>query len=160
MHLRYLSLLGCLLFSQSVFTADTPLQIFTENSYQQILNTHQNTPFVMIIWSINCPSCLAEMQLLSDTHERYPALKILMVSTDAQSAREQIQMYLEQYQLTDIENWLFKAQDSERLRQSIDTAWQGEVPRSYFFTASGTRNAVSGLLNKDDLQKLVPAIID
>lgn len=155
----FLCLLALIFFCQTSRADTAALQTFKAGSYQKILKAHQHTPFIVIIWSINCPSCLEEMQLLSEIHARNPNLNMIMLSTDTKIASEQIQMYLDQYQLTDVENWLFDEQDSKTLRRTIDQTWQGEVPRSYFYQSSGAKKGVSGLLARDEFQKLLQEII-
>lgn len=136
-----------------------PLKTLTLQTYQKLLHDYSHKPFLLIIWSIDCPSCLEEMQLLSELHERYPQLKMIMLATDPKSATEQIQMYLEQYQLHDIENFLFDEKDTERLHQLIDKSWRGEVPRSYFFKNAKNRKAVSGLIDQEMFDGLIVDVV-
>ncbi|MCX7088636.1 MAG: hypothetical protein NTV00_11355 [Methylococcales bacterium] len=136
--------------------ADTAsLKTFTHNSYQQLLKTHKNQAFALIIWSINCPICLAEMSVLSELHLRHPSLNLVMLATDDHSAAEQIRLYLEQYELTDLEQWQFITVNNNALRTEIDPNWRGEVPRSYFFDRSGRRTGITGFISLADFKTLL-----
>ncbi len=139
---------------QPMFAATPNIKSFTPDSMDEILNANQHRSLILVLWSIDCPSCLEEMQLLSDFHQQYPQKSLIMIAIDPPSAHEQIQLYLEQYELTDIENWIFAEQDPEVLRRTIDPAWRGEIPRTYFYSSTGTRKGYSGLLRKTELEKL------
>jgi len=43
------------------------LKPFTAGSYQQILENNVNQPFMLVVWSITCSSCLKDMHLGTST---------------------------------------------------------------------------------------------
>jgi hypothetical protein len=49
---------------------------------------------MLVIWSMNCPSCLKDMVLLSSIHKSKPELKIIMLAMDDESATDQIELIL------------------------------------------------------------------
>ncbi len=106
---------------------------FTSGSYQQILASNANRPFMLVIWSVNCSSCLKDMALLSSIHQSRPELKMIMLAADELSATEQIQPILEKHQLSEIENWVYAEENTQKLQFEIDSKWYGELPRTYFF---------------------------
>ncbi len=132
---------------------------FTSGSYQQILASNANQPFMLIIWSVNCSSCLKDMALLSSIHKSRPELKMVMLAADELSAAEQIQQILEKNQLSDIENWVYAEENTQKLQFAIDPKWYGELPRTYFFDKAHQRTGVSGVLSKEDYDEMFAKIL-
>lgn len=140
-----------LLFCAGVLMADpTAIKPFDSGSYQQLLTEKANQGFMLVIWSLDCPTCIKDMELLSQIHKNRPELKIVMLSTDEPSATADVQQLLEKYQLAGLENWIFASDNSQKLRYEIDPGWYGEQPRTYFFSASHQREGVSGALKLED----------
>lgn len=132
---------------------------FTSGSYQQILAANANQPFMLVVWSINCPSCLKDMELLSNIHKNRPDLKMIMLAADEPGSTEQIQQILKKHQLTDIENWAYADDNTQKLQFEIDPKWYGELPRTYFFDKAHQRTGVSGVLSKEDYDAMFAKIL-
>jgi thiol-disulfide isomerase/thioredoxin len=132
---------------------------FKSGSYQQILAANANQPFMLVIWSINCPSCLKDMELLSNIHKSRPELKMIMLAADEPSATAQIQQILEKNQLSGIENWAYADDNTEKLQFEIDPKWYGELPRTYFFDKTHQCTGVSGVLSKEDYDAMFAKIL-
>lgn len=140
-----------LLGASLIASADeSGIRPFNPGSYQQILSEKTNQGFMLVIWSLDCPTCIKDMELLSSIHKSRPELKIVMLSTDEPSAQADVQQLLEKYQLADLENWIFASDNSQKLRYEIDPSWYGEMPRTYFFSASHQREGVSGALTQEE----------
>jgi hypothetical protein len=56
------------------------LKPFDAGSYQKILENNANKPFLFIIWSITCSSCLKEMPLIGATLKNFN-LKLIQNGT-------------------------------------------------------------------------------
>jgi thiol-disulfide isomerase/thioredoxin len=154
--------LSCLLpFFLATFnaSAQAELSAFTSGSYQQILANNAKQPFMLVIWSINCPSCLKDMELLSAIHKNRPELKMIMLAADEPSATEQIQQILDKNQLSGIENWAYADENTQKLQFEIDPKWYGELPRTYFFNKAHQRTGVSGVLSKEDYDAMFAKIL-
>ncbi len=132
---------------------------FVSGSYQQILSGNANRPFMLVVWSINCSSCLKDMELLSSIHKNRPELKMIMLAADEPSATEQIQQILEKNQLAEIENWAYADDNTQKLQFEIDPKWYGELPRTYFFDKAHQRTGVSGVLSKEDYDAMFAKIL-
>ncbi|MGR9012570.1 MAG: TlpA family protein disulfide reductase [Gammaproteobacteria bacterium] len=132
---------------------------FTSGSYQQILADNADQPFMLVIWSVNCSSCLKDMALLNNIHKSRPDLKIIMLAADELSVTEQIQQILEKNQLSDIENWVYAEDNTQKLQYEIDPKWYGELPRTYFFDKAHQRTGVSGVLSKEDYETMFAKIL-
>lgn len=140
-----------LLLSAGVSRAETnTVKAFNPGSYQQILSEKANQGFMLVIWSLECSTCIKDMEVLSSLHKARPELKIVMLSTDEISASSDVQKLLEKYQLADLESWVFAADNTQKLRYEIDPSWYSELPRTYFFSATHQREGVSGALKLDD----------
>jgi hypothetical protein len=156
----FLNLL-CVLLAAFNFSANgqTALKPFISGSYQQLLATNANNPFMLVVWSVDCSSCLKEMALLSDIQKNNPNIKMIMLATDELSANEQIEQILKQHQLDGIENWVFADENSQKLRFEIDPKWYGELPRTYFFDSAHQRTGISGVMSKEAYEAMFAKII-
>lgn len=147
---RILSAALLIIASQLSFAETKTIRGFYFGSYQQILTEKNNQAFMLVIWSLDCSTCIKDMELLSSIHKNRPELKIVMLSTDEQSASGDIQKLMEKYHLADVENWVFANDNAQKLRYEIDPSWYSELPRTYFFSASHQREGVSGALKLED----------
>jgi thiol-disulfide isomerase/thioredoxin len=136
------------LMSLSVW-ATTTLIPFKENSYSRLIENN-NSPFLMVLWSLDCPPCLKELNMLGSILKENPDMKLVLVSTDSPSRIENIKQRLNTAGLSGAENQIFTSASSQRLRYSIDPAWYGELPRSYFHV-NNKRHAISGMLDKREI---------
>jgi hypothetical protein len=157
--ISWLILIISTLFNMAANAEQQALHAFSADSYQQILANSSQRPFMLVVWSIDCSSCLKDMELLSTIHQERPDLKMVMLAADNLEASEQIQQILEQHQLTDIENWVFADENAQKLRFEIDPRWYGELPRTYFFDATHQRTGVSGVLSKQDYETMFAKIM-
>lgn len=140
-------------------TAQAEQSAFVSGSYQQILAGNANKPFMLVVWSVNCSSCLKDMELLSNIHKSRPELKMIMLAADELSATEQIQQILEKHQLSEIENWVYAEENTQKLQFEIDPKWYGELPRTYFFDKVHQRTGVSGVLSKAEYDAMFAKIL-
>ncbi len=81
-----------------------------------------------------------------------PDLPFVLVSTDSIETREDALEFLTDYNLHEIQSWMFADSFVERLRYSIDPNWYGELPRSYFFDTNHKMHSHSGIMTKDLLE--------
>ena len=158
---QFLSVLVLLLAAlNSQAQAEQPaLKPFVAVSYQQILAGNANRPFMLVVWSISCSSCLKDMPLLSRIHKKRPELKIIMLAADDMSETDQIQPVLEKNQLADLENWVYADENTQKLQFEIDQKWYGELPRTYFFDKTHQREAFSGVLSEADYDASLAKIL-
>jgi thiol-disulfide isomerase/thioredoxin len=147
------------LFNGSVQAEPPTLELFATGSYQKILTNHANQPFMLVAWSITCSSCLKDMALLSQIHQKRPELKIIMLATDDISEADQIKPILEKNQLSELENWVYADENTQKLQFEIDPKWYGELPRTYFFDKTQQREGISGVLSEADYESRLSQIL-
>jgi len=138
----------------------TPLKLFVSGSYQQLLDSNANKPFVLVVWSITCSSCLKDMALLSKMHKSNPKINMVMLATDDTSATDDIIKILAKNELTDLENWIFADENPQKLRYEIDPKWYGELPRTYFLNKQHEREGISGVLSQQDYDAFFKKILN
>ena len=146
-------------FSLAVQAGQPVLNSYTAGSYQQILAKHAGQPFILVIWSTTCPSCVKDMTLLSKLHKRWPTLNMVMLSTDDIAESKQVQTILAKHELTGLENWVFADDNPQKLNYEIDPEWYAELPRTYFFDSAHGRQGVSGVLSQKDYETLFAKIL-
>jgi thiol-disulfide isomerase/thioredoxin len=154
--LSLISLLGLNLSAKAELATLKP---FVPGSYGQLLENNKDKPFILVIWSITCSSCLKDMALLNKMHKTNPKVNMIMLATDDVSATDDIQKILAKNELTGLENWLFADDNPQKLRYEIDPKWYGEQPRTYFFNKKHEREGVSGILSQEDYENQFKKII-
>ncbi|WP_036252053.1 hypothetical protein [Methylobacter sp. BBA5.1] len=154
-----LPLILAIAFTPSARAEQPQLQPFASGSYQQILANNADHPFMLVIWSITCSSCLKDMELLNSLHKENPDLKMIMLAADTEDDTDQIQQILGKNQLTEIDNWVFADENAQKLRFEIDPKWYGELPRTYFFDASHQRTGISGVMSRADYETMFAKIL-
>jgi len=129
------------------------LKPFSANSLAQITENRAGQAFIMVLWSIDCPPCLKELEHFQAVKAQLTKTNIVLVSTDNPDDSASIQQVLIDNQLQTIDNWIFSDSLPERLRYKIDPNWYGELPRAYFYEADHQRKAHSGMLTQAQLQQ-------
>ncbi|MGY6274220.1 TlpA family protein disulfide reductase [Methylomonas sp. MgM2] len=155
---RLVVLLLTLFFTCIGQAQETSVKTFNSGSYQQILSEYSGHAFVLAIWSVDCPSCLKDMDVIHELHQKHPGLKIVMLSTDEPVAVAEVEDILTKHRLIDLDNWMFGNEDAQKLRYEIDPRWYGELPRTYFFTSSHKRTGTSGALKIEELEAQIATI--
>lgn len=142
-----------LIITSMPILAENLIRPFISGSFLQILEQRQQKPFVLVLWSLDCPSCYKELRMLGEFSRKYTELDIVLVSTDITATQDELQTVLAEYKLDNVESWVFNGDSDERLRFEIDRSWYGELPRSYFFTATEEKQVISGVLSKEKLME-------
>lgn len=141
----------CLFWAISVnAVAQQQIKNFTSGSYKQVINQYKQQPFVMVLWSLDCPPCYKELEILASKREQY-TFNLVLISVDGIDASKEVAAVLSKYKLKSVDNWLFDEFSAQQLRYEIDPLWYGELPRSYLFNKEHQRHAVSGVLSASQL---------
>ena len=109
---------------------------FVMNSRAAIEQAHAGQPMILAFWSIDCGYCLDELATVAEFVNKHPKIKMVLVNVDGASTAQEISKSLKQMHLQSFESWQFAEADEERLRFSIDKAWYGELPRTYYYDAN------------------------
>lgn len=136
------------------------LKHFVPGSYQKLLKNKADKPFMLVIWSTSCSSCMEKMTLLSDLTKIRPEVNIVMLATDDVSANDLIQTVLAKNELTNLEHWIFAEENAQKLRYEIDPKWYGELPRTYFLNKNHERHGISGALSSEDYKNIFRVLLN
>ncbi|HZW26382.1 MAG TPA: TlpA family protein disulfide reductase [Gallionella sp.] len=147
------ALVAMLLSLQSVAMAAQELKPFERGSHQQIVSARAGKPFIVAFWSVNCTYCGGELAMFGKLLKKYPALDLVLVSTDAPADGKEIAAVLEKHALGRAEAWVFADSHADRLRFEVDPEWYGELPRTYLHGAHEGVRAVSGKLEQPDVER-------
>jgi thiol-disulfide isomerase/thioredoxin len=134
-----------------------PALPFNSNSLADIQKANDGKPFILLLWSLDCASCIKEMDGLAKTVAKHPDLKLVMVATDDIVNSAQVEAVLRKHHLEGIESWTFAEPNAQKLRYGIDPSWFGELPRSYFYDARHQRKAQSGVLKPEQIESWLAA---
>lgn len=133
--------------------AAAELKPFQPDSLQAITSAREGRPFLLLLWSLDCPPCMKELAGLRQQLKDSDAQHLVLVSTDGPGQQVAVEHALRGFGLEQFDNWLFADDFSERLRFHIDPNWFGELPRAYFYAADHSRRAKSGVLKAGQLQR-------
>jgi thiol-disulfide isomerase/thioredoxin len=134
---------GCL--SAGLYAADATLKPFVADSLSTITDQREGQPFVLILWSVDCPPCLRELATISKLDDSIRR-RLVLISADDTERSDQVSALLAEHGLLDLENWIFSDPLVERSRYRVDPDWYGELPRAYFYDASHQRKPHSGMI--------------
>lgn len=135
--------------------ARADIQPFVPGSLQQIQDERAGRPFILTLWSASCTHCPEELRMLGQLLRKYPATDIVLVSTDTPAESEELSRLIRDYGLSHLKQWVFADPQPEKLRFEIDRRWYGELPRTYFFDARHRREAASGLIPRERLERWI-----
>ena len=128
---------------------------FVRGSYQEIVSARQGKPFIINFWSLSCSYCKVELAMLKKLAKKYPRLDLVLVSTDTPEEEKSISATLAKFFPGKTEAWVFADSYTERLRFEVDKKWQGELPRTYFFSAQNEVKPFSGKLEQKEVEQWV-----
>jgi thiol-disulfide isomerase/thioredoxin len=150
--IRRLMLLLALCGMSATAVADN-FSPFSADSFVKIKQEYAGREFLLGLWSVDCPPCLVELDMMSGVLENNPDLPFVLISTDPIEQRANAAEFLEDFGLADFPSYMFADSFVERLRFSVDPNWFGELPRSYFFTASAEMKSHSGIMTMELLNE-------
>ena len=142
-------------FIPSTSLAAQEIKPFVRGSYQQIVSARQGKPFIISFWSLSCSYCMDEMAMLKKLAERHSRLDLVLISTDAPEQKQSVSATLAKLSPRKAEAWLFADSYTEPLFYEIDKKWYGELPRTYFFTATSEITAFSGKLEHEEVEQWI-----
>lgn len=117
---------------------------FVRGSKPAIEQAHAGRPFILAFWSVDCTFCAEEVQHLRALTEAHPSIALVLVSTDVPEFSDQAAALLGKWLRSgQAERWMF-AEDAEHLYFAVDRRWHGELPRAYFYDASGKVQVKAG----------------
>jgi thiol-disulfide isomerase/thioredoxin len=149
-------LLALCVLAAAVNAAAQELHPFVSGSIKEIAASRQGKPYILGLWSLTCTHCRDELSILSGLKKKYPALDLVLISTDTPADRAEILATLQQLALGQVQAWVFADDFVERLRFEIDPKWHGELPRTYLYVATGF-HAFSGKLDPRELERWIDA---
>ena len=149
--ITHISWLACAMLALSARAEDN-FKPFSADSFAAIKQRYAGSEFLVGLWSVDCPPCLVELDMMGELLVDNPDLPFVLISTDPIAEREYAAEFLADFGLEHIESWMFADSFEERLRFSIDPAWYGELPRSYFFDSEHQMHSHSGIMSRELLE--------
>jgi thiol-disulfide isomerase/thioredoxin len=144
--------LGLGLLGTALAAADAP-RTFGTGSYRSILAAEPGRPLVVAFWSLDCAHCLEELPRLGAWADRHPAVRLVLVSTDAPDDARAVTTTLRNHGLARHEAWLFADEPPERLRHEVDPRWRGELPRHTLRAPDGALRTILGQFDPPELDR-------
>ena len=138
-----IAILFCFLLCAPLYGEIKP---FLTTSLKAMVRDHQDEPWLLVIWSIDCAPCYEELDLIAKFMAENSHVAIELISTDSLSDKPYVSRVLRISGLS--KSWLYGDSNEEELQNIIDPEWRGEQPRSYFYSADGSRVGMSGVVNE------------
>jgi iron complex outermembrane receptor protein len=110
---------------------------------------------IIALWALDCAYCEQNLRTLVALHEDMPGVEVVTVAKDDIGLREAIAQRLEAAGAGELPARAYAGSSPERLDFLIDPSWGGETPRTLVVRADGSREAVSGALDRARLGALV-----
>jgi len=151
--LSYLAGALLLCFAAGAVQASEGPQPFRADSLERITEPRSGEPFLLVLWSLDCPPCHRELSHLGQLGHRLDQEALVLISTDGPEHHAQVSDTLAKHGLEAFESWAFADGFAERLRYQVDPQWYGELPRAYFYDAGHRREGVSGALSLERLER-------
>lgn len=120
---------------------------FDADSLHAIERARDGQPFMLVLWSLDCPPCLTELATLGRTANQLSDQRLVLISTDTTADDAEIDALMKRVGLTRFEHWRFADGFVERLRYAVDADWYGELPRVYLYPPDHARVSYSGILD-------------
>ena len=124
---------------------------FHSGSFNALVAAHTGKSFGVVMWSLDCAPCLREFDVVRALRKEGRLLPLVLVGTDGANRSDEAAELLRRLGLDTLETWNFSGAEPQRLRYEIDPRWYGEMPRTYFYAADGSRTAHSGGLTRQNL---------
>lgn len=151
----------------SVVPAASPevssVEVLTVRGLLEILKAGRGSVTVLNLWATWCAPCLEEMPELVRFDQTYRAkgVKFLSVSADhPDTLDERVRTYVKREKLP-FAVWVVGGESPDELAQAIDRQWQGSLPATFVFDASGTRRqGWYGKVVFSDLARVVDSLLE
>ena len=98
---------------------------------------------------------MVELDILKKLIKKYPGIDLVLVSTDTPEEEKSVSATLAKFSLGKADAWVFADSFTERLRFEVDKKWQGELPRTYFYSTKNEVTAISGKLEYKEVEQWV-----
>jgi thiol-disulfide isomerase/thioredoxin len=145
-----------LLAGPSVVSASEPSKIrpFERGSWQRVLRAHAGHATIVHFWGVTCGPCKVELPELGAFKKSHPSVDVVTIDADlVPNTDAAVTAMLEGAGLSSAENWMFNDGFPERLRYEIDSAWQGDIPRTILISRNGDKVVIEGAIEPAVLQK-------
>ncbi len=123
---------------------------FDARTLAEIEQSLRGEPFWLVLWDLECTYCMRSLANIAAAQKQHPALRVVTITTDAVSEAPAIASRLAEIGVV---SQAYAVSDAapEALRYAIDPTWAGEKPRAYRYAPSGEREAISGVLKREQL---------
>ena len=77
---------------------------FTYDSLEKIENHYQESSFLLVLWSVDCPPCIKEFSLLQQLKREFPQFQLALINTDGLSEKALAEKTLLEFSLDKSDN--------------------------------------------------------
>lgn len=127
---------------------------FGQSELEKAKQRYHGKQWMVLLWSLDCPPCFKELAMVGRLYQQAKDLPVVLINTDGDDTMTaERDAIINKYQLTGLPNLHFADDQAAQGRFIIDSQWYGELPRSYFYAADGSRVGRSGLVDAGLLRK-------
>ncbi|MGE5453330.1 MAG: TlpA family protein disulfide reductase [Acidobacteriota bacterium] len=118
---------------------------------RQLLDAaHYAQPTVVALWSSDCTHCKKNLRVLSELVQRHKQVRVITVAVEPETAV--LAPILDRNHMP-AERYAYGSENPDAIAYAIDPKWAGELPRTYLFNGTGGKEAVSGEITMESLDR-------
>lgn len=140
------------------------VRLATVAQIKQAVERHKGRVVLLDIWATWCGPCRAQFPNLSKWLDKYGAEKIAVVALsidEPDDLQSKVIPFLASQQTDKIDLLLYSEGDHDRLVNSIDPEWAGEVPALFIYDRAGKlRFSLTGEHEPQEVDKSIEKLLE
>ena len=138
----------------SVFAADIAtnaptIRPLTAADARALFAQRPEKPRVIASWSIDCAYCHQNLKTLADEAKKRRSFELILVAIEPIESAATLASLQKKLAGRKFTSYAVADATMEQFRYAIDPAWAGEMPRTWFIGADGSRQSYSGVVKGD-----------
>lgn len=118
---------------------------------KQLLDPAQyQQPTIVALWSSDCTHCKKNLGVLSKLVQSNKKVRVITVAVEPETAA--LAPILDRNKMP-TERYAYSNENPDAIAYAIDPKWAGELPRTYLFNGVGGKEAVSGVISVEWVNK-------
>lgn len=162
MKLKFLSALLslCFVVYQSEVASCQSVDVVDVPALQSIINTKNDTTYVINFWATWCKPCVEEMPYFEALHEKYKddKIKVVLISLDFKSQLEKrVVPFVEKRNLQPYVALLDGGNPNDWI-DKVDPSWSGAIPATLFVSGEKRRFLEQSFHDLESLESIIQSI--
>ncbi len=130
---------------------------------QEIITNRVSKPLFVNFWATWCTPCLEEMPHINELFDQYRSKRIDFLAVSADYWTETVDNVPEMVEKLDMNLpvKVLEDSDADTVIRSIDPEWQGDLPATFVYSATGERvHKFFGAQDKETFEQAILSVLD